>query len=126
MFRSAMSFAATLLAATSLGAQQPPYKRHVPAALLKQAKVSESAAVQTALHAVHGARIDALELEHEDGHLQYSFDMKTPGRDGIDEVNVDAITGKVIGKPQHESAADERAEAAAEKTGAARKPGGGR
>jgi len=39
--------------------------------------------------------------------------MKTPGRSGIDEVNVDAMTGKVVGV-SHESPATEKKEAAAE------------
>ncbi len=40
--------------------------------------------------------------------------MKTAGKSGIDEVNVDAMTGKLVGKVQHESAADEKKEAAAD------------
>jgi hypothetical protein len=43
----------------------------------------------------------------------YSYDVKTEGRSGIDEVNIDAVTGKIIGFA-HESAAMEKKEAAAE------------
>jgi len=43
----------------------------------------------------------------------FSYDIKTSGKSGIDEVNVDAITGKIIGVG-HESAAAEKKEAEAE------------
>jgi uncharacterized membrane protein YkoI len=62
---------------------------------------------------VPGATIQAGEIERENGKLIYSFDMKTKGKTGIDEVNIDAMTGTVIGN-QHETPKDERAEAKAD------------
>ena len=53
------------------------------------------------------------ELEREHGHLIYSYDIAVPGKSGIDEVNVDAMTGEVIART-HEGPKAERKEAAAE------------
>ncbi len=117
----------SLGAAGTTAAQTPTYKRDVPAKLARRAKVKEADAVALARRAVPAASIAALELENEGGKLIYSFDMKTPGKDGIDEVNVDAITGKQVGSIQHESSASERTESAAEKKAAAqKKKAGGR
>jgi uncharacterized membrane protein YkoI len=105
---------ALAIAAATAGAQRPTYKRDVPARLAKRAKVKESTAAAMAQRLVPAAHIQALELENEGGKLIYSFDMKTPGKDGIDEVNIDAITGKRVGKIGHESSASEAREAATE------------
>jgi uncharacterized membrane protein YkoI len=71
---------------------------------------------------VPGATIQAGEIERENGKLIYSFDMKTAGKSGIDEVNIDAMTGTVIAN-QHETPKAERAEAKADaKAAAAKKP----
>ena len=35
-------------------------------------------------------------MERENGKLIYSYDIKTAGKSGIDEVHVSAITGKII------------------------------
>ena len=68
------------------------------------------------------AKIEAVELEVENGKLMYSYDMKTAGKSGIDEVNVDARSGKIIGFA-HESPATEKKEAADEaKAAKAKKP----
>jgi len=87
----------------------------------KLAKIKDSAAADSARRAVPGAHIQALELENEGGKLVYSFDMKTPGKDGIDEVNVDAMTGTQVGNVGHESAASESTEAATERKAAQKK-----
>ena len=47
--------------------------------------------------------VQEVERERENGHLQYSYDIKVPGQEGITEVNVDALTGSVIGV-EHEGA----------------------
>jgi hypothetical protein len=101
-----------LLFASGAGAQAS-YKRDIPDSLATQAKVSESAAAATAQRRVPKGKIQGVELERENGKLMFSYDIKTPGKSGIDEVNVDAITGKVIGFG-HESAAAEKKEAEAE------------
>ena len=106
---------AALLAAAAfapLAAQgpQPKYKRDLPAALLKQATVSEADAAKTAMTKIPNARIQAVELENEGGHLLYSYELKVPGRSGIEEVNVNATTGAVV-NTEHEGASAERKEA---------------
>jgi uncharacterized membrane protein YkoI len=83
----------------------------VPADLAARAKVSLEAARATALAKVPGGKLKSEELEEENGKLQYSFDIKVPGKSGIEEVEIDALNGAVI-KVQHESAKAEKAEAA--------------
>jgi DNA-directed RNA polymerase alpha subunit len=87
--------------------------------LLKKAKITADSAIAVARATLPKATISSAEIEQENGKLIFSFDMKTAGKSGIDEVNVDALTGKLVGKPQHESAADEKKEADAD---AAKKP----
>jgi uncharacterized membrane protein YkoI len=106
---------AVTLGASGLAAQQPSYKRDLPDSLAREAKVSEAQAIAVAKKAVPKGEIASIELERENGRLIYSMDVKTAGKSGIDEVNVDAKTGKMVGKVQHESAAAEKAEAKAEK-----------
>jgi uncharacterized membrane protein YkoI len=84
----------------SLAAQQPAaraYKRDVPAELLSQAKISEDSARIVALARVPGSRVKALELEREHGLLIWSFDLTVAGKPGIEEVEVDALNGKIAG-----------------------------
>lgn len=85
----------------------------LPADLLARATVNVKDALATALASVPGGRISAGELEEEDGALIYSFDIAVEGQEGIEEVQVDALTGKVTSQ-EHESAEDEAAEAAEE------------
>jgi hypothetical protein len=106
-----LSVLAVLAASTAQA--QSAYKREIPDSLASQAKITEAAASATAQKRLPKATIEAVELERENGRLMYSYDMKTAGKSGIDEVNVDAITGKIIGV-SHESPATEKKEAAAE------------
>ena len=57
----------------------------------------------------HG-RIRSAELEREHGRLIYSFDIAVPGRPGVEEVQISALTGRLISR-RHESPAAERREA---------------
>jgi uncharacterized membrane protein YkoI len=98
---------------------QATYKKDVPDSLTKSAKITESVAAATAQKRLPKATIDAVELERENGTLQYSYDMKTAGKSGIDEVSVDAVTGKIL-NVSHETPATEKKEAAAEKKAAAK------
>jgi hypothetical protein len=82
---------------------------NVPPDLAKQAKITLEAARATALARVPGGVVQSEELEKEHGKLIYSFDIKVPGKPGIEEVNVSAISGKVLGK-KHESDKAEKAE----------------
>ncbi len=78
--------------------------------LAAKAKVSAATAIATAKAKLPKAQIVSAELEEEKGTLIYSFDMKTPGESGIDEVAVDALTAKVL-SVEHESPGDEAKEA---------------
>src|SRR6476661_2661763 len=101
------------LAASTLSAQAVTVKEDAPG-LLKQAKVTSQAATATALARVPGGKVTAAEIEKEGGKLIYSFDISTAGKSGIDEVHVDALTGKVL-RVVHETPADEAKEAKADK-----------
>jgi len=92
--------------AMNLGALPPDSK--VP-------KVSMADARTTALASSNG-KIKSAELEKEHGKQIYSFDIQMP--DGLHEVNVDAVTGKLI-DDKVENAADEAKEAAQDKKEAA-------
>ena len=91
--------------AAALAGQAPPqaptYKREVPAALAAKAKVAEDSAVARALARVPGGQVEELVLEREGGKLIYSLDIKVPGKAGIEEVHVDALTGRVL-RVEHE------------------------
>lgn len=89
---------------------QSPVKSDLPDSLVRQATVTETAARKTALARVPRGTVQAVELEREGGHLQYSYDIKVARRPGITEVNVDARSGKVI-DVHRESAKDEAREA---------------
>ena len=77
-------------------------------------KIPEAQARATALAQVPGGKVRSEEYEHEDGHYIYSYDIKVAGRPGIEEINVDAFTGKVLAH-EHEGPAAEKAEARKEK-----------
>lgn len=62
--------------------------------LLKLARVSPEAATATAQAQVPEGQIQAAEIEREHGKLIYSFEMKIAGKSGVEEVNVDALTGR--------------------------------
>jgi len=116
---------ATLLAAAATVAFALPsfaqgYKKDIPEALAKKAKVTEKAAAKVALARVPKGEIQTVELEEEKGKLIYSYDIKVAGKSGIDEVGVSAVTGKIVAFG-HETPADEKKEAAADAKAAAKK-----
>ena len=90
-----------------------PVKEESPG-LLAAARVMPDAAMRTAAARVPKGTVKSGEIEKEGGKLIYSFDIAVPGQDGIQEVNVDAMTGKVV-SVEHESSAAEAKEKAAEK-----------
>ena len=114
MMQTLVAAGAIAAASTTLAAQGTTYKRDLPAKLVKQAKVSEANAAKTAAARVPNGHIQAVELENEGGRLIYSYEVKVPGRSGIEEINVNAKTGAVV-STEHESPASERGEAKAEK-----------
>ena len=81
--------------------------------LLTKAKVPAIAATATARSALPRAELVSSEIEQEGGKLIYSFDFKTKGKSGTDEVNVDAMTGTIL-KVEHESPKAEAKEKAAD------------
>jgi len=89
------------------------YAAESQAHMQKEAKISMKHAREIALHQVDHGKIESAELEREKGKLIYSFDIKA-NRPGVTEVNVDAMNGKVVAV-QHETPADEAAEAKSEK-----------
>ena len=107
-------------AATAAVAQgtKASYKREIPAKLSKQAKISEDSAAAVARAKVPTGTIQSVELEEENGKLIYSYDIKVPGKSGIEEVNISAVDGSVIGV-EHESPSTEKNEASQKK---AKKP----
>ncbi|MEA3030697.1 MAG: hypothetical protein QOG13_2022 [Sphingomonadales bacterium] len=72
--------------------------------------ISMQTARARALAAVPHGRIGSAELEREQGRLIYSFDIRVPGRAGVEEVQISALTGRLISR-RHESPAAERREA---------------
>jgi uncharacterized membrane protein YkoI len=111
----------TLIGLSAQANAQASYKKAIPDSLAKQARIPEADAAATALARVPKGAIQGVELEKEKGKLIYSYDIKTAGKSGIDEVNIDAMTGKVIAFA-HETPADEKKEAAADADAARKKP----
>ncbi len=115
-------FALPALLVTSLAYSAPPsYQRDIPASLASEAKISEDAALSTALGAVPNGKVLSVELEREKGQLIYSVDIKAPKKSGVEEIHVSALDGRLLSR-EHESAKTERKEEAAEKKEAAQKP----
>jgi hypothetical protein len=77
--------------------------------LKEEAKISLTQARATALAKVPGGRVKSSELEREHGKLIYSFDIRPATGTGIEEVQVDAITGEVV-SVEHETPKKEAAE----------------
>ena len=106
---------AAFMLATLNAYAQTTYKKDIPSALAKEAKVDEATAAAAARARVPNGIIRSVELEREKGRLIYSYDFTVTGKKGVEEVNVDAASGKVVAT-EHESAATERTEAAQEAT----------
>jgi hypothetical protein len=84
------------------------------AELMKQAKIDKQQAEKIALGQVPAGRFVSEELEQENGKLVWSFDIAKPGTKNITEVQVDAVTGKVV-STKLETQADQAKEAKADK-----------
>lgn len=101
-----------LLSAQVASAQATTMKEEKPGLLAKATIRPDAArAAALALALVPKGRIAEQEIEIERGKLAYSFDIKVPGRSGIDEVLIDAKTGAVISH-DHETPRAEAAERA--------------
>jgi uncharacterized membrane protein YkoI len=108
-----------IVISTAAGAQSIKVKEEKPG-LAAKAKISADSAKKLALAQVPGGKLAAAEIEEEHGKLVYSFDIKVAGKSGIDEVQIDAISGAFVAR-EHESPADEAKEKSAEKKAAAKK-----
>ena len=84
------------------------------AALKKEAKISKTDAEKTALTKVPNGTIKSEEIEREHGKLIWSFDIAKPGTKDITEIQVNAISGKII-HTEIEKPKDQAKEAAGEK-----------
>jgi hypothetical protein len=118
MYRiSALAVACVLACSLSQRASAQQTTPKVDPKLAAEAKITLDSARVLALQKVPHGTIASEELEREHGHLIYSFDVKVPGKSGIQEVTVDALNGKVMGV-HHESAASEAKEAREESAAA--------
>lgn len=77
---------------------------------LAQAKYPASKALAQVKKLLPNGKIVEGGIEEEKGQLMYSFDVRTPGKSGIDEVNISALDGKLLAKT-HEGKKDEVKEA---------------
>jgi hypothetical protein len=129
--RIALPLAAAVFATSALFAQgaAPATLKVTEEApgLLQRAKVTGQAALASAQAKVPKGKFDSAAIEEEDGKLIYSFIFKVEGKTGVDEVAVDAITGKVLGV-EHESPAtiekERKADSVAKAKAAAKARGG--
>lgn len=112
MIRSNVSTAVVTLM-FAIGATAALAHEPTQAQLQSQAKITESAARETALAKVPSGTIASSELEREHHRLIWSFDISSPGTKNITEIQVDAKTGKIVSNTQ-EAPGKEAAEAAAE------------
>ncbi|MDB5956510.1 PepSY domain-containing protein [Ramlibacter sp.] len=86
------------------------------AELAAQARVSHADAEKTALAKVPQGVVKSAELEREHGKLVWSFDIAQAARQGVTEIQVDALSGAIV-SVKRESASAEAKEAAAEAKG---------
>jgi len=102
VFISALLTGGSLVMAKSRGQENANEAR-----LARQAKITKEQAQETALKRAPGT-VEGAELEKEHGKLVYSFDIRN-AKGTIDEVQVSAITGKVV-RVEHENKKQEAAE----------------
>jgi hypothetical protein len=109
-------------AAAGLACDTRPAKNTPASALPGLARISKAEAQKRALARLksQSAEIVSAELEVEEGCLVYSFDIRLSGKPGVEEIMVDAGTGKIVSH-KHETAAQEAAERAKDGATAAKK-----
>jgi uncharacterized membrane protein YkoI len=100
MGASANSFAASK-------AQERGESQEEQAKLAREAKITKEQAQEVALKRAAGT-VESAELEREHKQLIYSFDIRN-AKGTIDEVQVSAITGKVV-RVEHENKKQEAGE----------------
>ena len=114
MLAAAVALALVAAPSSAQLAKPATARRETMKQLRAEAKITEKQARVTALAQVPGGHVRKHELERENGKLVYSFDIATKGKTGIDEVQVDAITGAVVSNT-HETPAMEKAEKKADR-----------
>lgn len=67
-------------------------------ATTQTARISQADAERLALTRAPGGTVQQRELEKENGRLVWSFDIATPGTSDVTEVQIDAVTGAVVGR----------------------------
>jgi hypothetical protein len=93
---STLTLFAAVCVAGSLAAQEAPGPtRNVPDSLVSKAKINEDSARAVALKRVPGT-VQGVALERERKRLMWDFKIQRTGRKGTTEVEVSAMTGKVI------------------------------
>ncbi|HYV99529.1 MAG TPA: PepSY domain-containing protein [Gemmatimonadaceae bacterium] len=112
MQRRILFVALLAFAAARVNAQDVKLKEEKPG-MIARAKVTFDAARATAQAKVPGGKLATAELEQEDGKLIYTLVFKTAGKKGQDEINVDALTGKIVAV-EHEDDKEAKKEAKAE------------
>jgi hypothetical protein len=110
MRKAGILFAIAFAALPVLAGAQTSKKAESKKTIQSEAKITEAAAREIAIRQVPNGTVKSSELEREKGKLVYSFDITAPAKTGVDEVLVDAISGKVI-SIEHESPMMEKAEA---------------
>jgi len=105
-FTAVAALAALITVVGVAQAQRPRYKREVPPRLLRQTKVSEDSALKVAQGRIPSGTVKALELENEGERLVWSFEFTVPNQQGTYEVNVDAKSGAIVGRVEHEMPSD--------------------
>ena len=73
------------------------------AKLMAEAKISKETAQETAQAKVPNGTVKESELEKEKGKLIWSFDFAIPNSKDTKEVNVDAMTGDMVGDVETET-----------------------
>jgi len=113
-----LSAASTIvLTAVAVSAAGPPCSIHpkkgIPSrdvpSLARVTRAQAEHAARSSIKAPPAAIVREGDLEIERGCLVYSFDIRLPGRSGVDEVVVDAGTGRTLSHT-HETARQETAE----------------
>ena len=114
--RKATKFASAVLGAALSLTMVFAQAQTTQSQMAKQAKISEATARATALAKVPNGKIQAAELENENNTLIWSFDIAKPKTNDITEVQVDAMTGKIV-SVKTETPAAQAGEAKADKMG---------
>jgi hypothetical protein len=102
-----------LAVALLTGATTAPLAGHAASIPESEAIIARPDATRTALSAVKGGTVQDVELEREHDRIIWSFDIARPGSDGITEVQIDAVSGRIISR-KNESRAAEASEAKSE------------